>query len=55
MLAGVDWDNLTIAGAFIIGTAAGALVTIKLAKVLAEFYAHRIADDDADDPDPPAP
>ena len=54
MLA-VDWEHLTIAGAFIVGTGAGALVTVKLAKVLAEFYAHRVGRGDDRGPDPPAP
>jgi hypothetical protein len=35
---GVDWAAVTIAGAFGIGTIVGALLTIRLAKVLADFF-----------------
>ncbi len=36
MLA-LDWANLTLLGAFMVGLLVGVIVTIRLAKILAEF------------------
>ena len=32
-----DWANLAAAGAFVAGLAAGSIITIRLAKVLAQY------------------
>ncbi len=34
-----DWANLAYAGAFVAGALAGAVVTIRLAKTIAQFLA----------------
>lgn len=38
-MVAVEWANLGYAGAFVVGAIAGAVVTIRLAKVLAAFLA----------------
>ena len=37
MLA-VDWANFAYAGAFVLGLLTGSIVTMRLSKVLAEFF-----------------
>ena len=36
-LTGVDWANLGYAGTFVVGLLAGVIVTIRLAKVIAQY------------------
>jgi len=33
-----DWANLAYAGAFVVGLLVGSIVTIRLAKVIADFF-----------------
>ena len=37
MFAAYDWSAVTAAGAFSVGLAAGAIITIRLAKVVAAY------------------
>jgi hypothetical protein len=47
---GVDWGAVTIAGAFGVGTVVGAVVVLRLARVMAAFFGEL-----RDRHDPPAP
>jgi hypothetical protein len=52
----VNWSELELAGAFVIGASLGAVVTIRVAKVVAGFLAglqHRPRRPDDDNPDTP--
>lgn len=48
MLAAVEWDAVTMAGAFIVGILAGALLTVRLTRVIADQWRRRVdrRDDD---------
>ena len=48
MFAAVDWSNLTVAAAFIVGALAGAVATIRLTKHIAQYW-------DRDRHEPPHP
>lgn len=37
MLGGVEWQNLGYAGTFVVGLLAGVIVSIRLAKVIANY------------------
>jgi hypothetical protein len=61
VLAAVDWDNLTVAGAFVLGAVLAALATIRVTRAVAIMFggeirrARRPRRDDTPPPDPPAP
>jgi hypothetical protein len=46
----VDWNAVTIAGAFGVGAIVGTVVVLRLARVMAQFFGEL-----RDRPDPPAP
>ena len=37
ILAGVDWSNLTVAAAFVLGAILGTVATIRLTRTLLEY------------------
>lgn len=38
MLGAVDWSNLTVAGAFILGAVLGAVATLRLARAIISLF-----------------
>lgn len=42
MLAVVDWGAVTLLGAFVVGATFGTVLTLRLAKILAQFFADQL-------------
>lgn len=51
-MLGFDWTNLGFAGAFVVGALAGALVTIRLARVVADLLRDIRTREERKDPPP---
>ena len=50
MLGVVDWGAIGLVGAFVVGATFGVVLTLRLAKILAQFFADQLRRRD-----PPAP
>ena len=49
MIAGVDWDNVNLAGAFVIGAVLATIATIRIFRVIAGTVRAERRKDDAPD------